>query len=99
VTRTRMLSASIKEYDLEFKRPVREAFSGSSRASLPISSGTACGDGSFRLNGRDTTALMVIVTLRARSSGILTGDVRRPKDYGQVTVRIISEGIRSKNHA
>jgi len=42
VTRTRMLSASIKEYDLEFKRPVREAFFGSSRASLPISSGTAC---------------------------------------------------------
>ena len=99
VTRTRMLSASIKEYDLEFKRPVREAFFRKQQGIVADILRHGMRDGSFRSMDCDATALMVIVTLRGAILGYLTGDVRRPKDYGRSLYELFLKGIRSKNHA
>ena len=99
VTRTRMLSASIKEYDLEFKRPVREAFFRKQQGIVADILRHGMRDGSFRSMDCDATALMVIVTLRGAILGYLTGDVRRPKDYGRSLYELFLKGIRSNNHA
>lgn len=99
VTRTRMLSASIKEYDLEFKRPVREAFFLKQQSIVADILRHGMRDGSFRSMDCDATALMVIVTLRGAILGYLTGDVRRPNDYGRSLYELFLKGIRSTNHA
>ena len=99
VTRTRMLSASIKEYDLEFKRPVREAFFRKQQGIVADILRHGMRDGSFRSMDCDATALMVIVTLRGAILGYLTGDIHRPRDYGKALYELFLKGIRSNNHA
>lgn len=99
VTRTRMLSAGIKEYDLEFKRPVREAFFRKQHGIISDILKQGIRDGSFRSMDCGAVALMVLVTLRGAILGYLTGDIRRPKDYGRSLYELFLKGIRSNNHA
>ena len=96
VTRTRMLSAGIKEYDLEFKRPVREAFFRKQLGIVTAMLKKGMVDGSFRSMDCNATALMILVTLRGAILGYLTGDIRRPKDYGQSLYDLFLNGIRSE---
>jgi AcrR family transcriptional regulator len=99
VTRTRMLSTGIKEYDLEFKRPVREAFFRRQHRIVSDILLQGMNDGSFRPMDCNATALMVLVTLRGAILGYLTGDIRRPEDYGRSLYELFLKGIRSNNHA
>jgi AcrR family transcriptional regulator len=99
VKRTRMLSTSIKEYDLEFKRPVREAFFRAQHGIVTDILEQGMSDGSFRTMDCGRTALMILVTLRGSILGYLTGDIRRPKEYGRSLYDFLLNGIRSKNHA
>jgi AcrR family transcriptional regulator len=94
VTRTRMLSSSIKEYDLEFKRPVREAFFRKQHGIVADILKKGMADGSFRSMDCDTTALMLLVTLRGAILGYLTGDISRPKEYGKSLYELFLKGIR-----
>lgn len=96
VTRTRMLSAGIKEYDLEFKRPVREAFFRKQQDIISDILEQGIRDGSFRPMDCGTTALMILVALRGAILGYLTGDIRRPKNYGGSLYDLFLKGIRSK---
>jgi AcrR family transcriptional regulator len=96
VTRTRMLSTGIKEYDLEFKRPVREAFFRKQRRIVSDILTQGMNEGSFRAMDCNAAALMVLVTLRGAILGYLTGDIRRPKDYGQSLYDLFLNGIRSE---
>ena len=99
VTRTRMLSTGIKEYDLEFRRPVREAFFRKQQGIISDILKQGMRDGSLRSMDCNATALMVLVTLRGAILGYLTGDIRRPKNYGRSLYELFLQGIRSKNHA
>ena len=99
VTRTRMLSAGIKEYDLEFKRPVREAFFRKQHGIISDILKQGIRDGSFRPMDCSAVALMVLVTLRGAILGYITGDIHRPKDYGKALYELFLKGIRSNNHA
>jgi AcrR family transcriptional regulator len=99
VTRTRMLSAGIKEYDLEFKRPIREAFFRKQHGIVAGILQQGVRDGSFRSMDCNDAALMILITLRGAILGYLTGDIRRPKDYGRILYEFILDGIRSNGHA
>ncbi|MDP2157207.1 MAG: TetR/AcrR family transcriptional regulator [Nitrospirota bacterium] len=99
VTKTKMLSTSIKEYDLEFKRPIRDAFFKAQHRI--ITDILKKGVRSNRLRPMDCsgTALMILVTLRGAILGYLTGDIKRPKVYGEALYEIILNGIRSQHNA
>ena len=98
VTKTRMLSAGIKEYDLEFKRPIRDAFFKAQHRIIVDILQQGMRDGSFRSVDCSTTALMILVTLRGAILGYLTGDIRRPKEYGTALYEFFLNGIRSNTH-
>jgi AcrR family transcriptional regulator len=99
VTRTRMLSAGIKEYDLEFKRPIREAFFRKQHGIVAGILQQGVRDGSFRSMDCNDAALMILITLRGAILGYLTGDIRRPKEYGRTLYDFILDGIRSNRDA
>ncbi len=99
VTKTRMLSTSIKEYDLEFKRPIRDAFFRAQHRIIADVMKRGMRDGSFRSMDCNAVALMILVTLRGAILGYLTGDIRRPKEYGRSLYELFLNGIRSNNHA
>jgi AcrR family transcriptional regulator len=99
VTKTRMLSAGIKEYDLEFKRPIRNIFFRAQHRIIVDILKQGMRDGSFRSLDCSTTALMILVTLRGAILGYLTGDIRRPKEYGAALYEFFLNGIRSNTHA
>ena len=99
VTKTRMLSTSIKEYDLEFKRPIRDAFFRTQHRILADILKQGMHAGSFRSMDCSATALMILVTLRGAILGYLTGDIRRPKEYGKTLYEFFMSGIRSNRHA
>jgi AcrR family transcriptional regulator len=99
VTRTKMLSAGIKEYDLEFKRPIREAFFRKQHAIIAGILQQGVRDGSFRSMDCNDAALMILITLRGAILGYLTGDIRRPKEYGRTLYDFILDGIRSNRDA
>jgi hypothetical protein len=94
-----MLSAGIKEYDLEFKRPIRDAFFKAQHRIIVDILQQGMRDGSFRSVDCSTTALMILVTLRGAILGYLTGDIRRPKEYGTALYEFFLNGIRSNTHA
>ena len=99
VTKTRMLSTSIKEYDLEFKRPVRDAFFRAQHHIIADVLERGMRDGIFRPMDGSAAALMILVTLRGAILGYLTGDIRRPLEYGRSLYELFLNGIRSKKHA
>ena len=99
VTKTRMLSTSIKEYDLEFKRPIRDAFFRAQHRVITDVLKRGMLNGSFRSTDGTATALMILVTLRGAILGYLTGDIRRPKEYGKALFQFFMNGIRSDRHA
>jgi AcrR family transcriptional regulator len=99
VTRTKMLSAGIKEYDLEFKRPIREAFFRKQHGIVAGILQQGVRDGSFRAMDCNDAALMILITLRGAILGYLTGDIRRPKEYGRTLYDFILDGIRSNRDA
>jgi AcrR family transcriptional regulator len=99
VTKTRMLSAGIKEYDLEFKRPIREAFFRKQHGIITGILQQGVRDGSFRAMDCNAAALMILITLRGAILGYLTGDIRRPKEYGRTLYDFILDGIRSNRDA
>ena len=99
VTKTRMLSTSIKEYDLEFKRPIRDAFFRAQHRVIIDVLKRGMLNGSFRSMDGTATALMILVTLRGAILGYLTGDIRRPKEYGKALFQFFMKGIRSDRHA
>jgi AcrR family transcriptional regulator len=99
VTKTKMISTSIKEYDLEFKRPIRDAFFKAQHRIVSdiLKKGVQSGAlGSMDCSG---TALIILVTLRGAILGYLTGDIRRPKAYGESLYEFILNGIRSSRNA
>jgi AcrR family transcriptional regulator len=99
VTKTRMLSTSIKEYDLEFKRPIRDAFFRAQHRIIADVLKQGMRDGSFRSMDCSGTALMILVTLRGAILGYLTGDIGRTKEYGKALYEFFMNGIRSNKHA
>ena len=94
VTKTRMLSAGIKEYDLEFKRPVREVFFRKQHRIVVDILERGMRDDSFRPMDCDAAALTILITLRGAILGYLTGDIRRPKEYCRTLYEFILNGIR-----
>jgi TetR/AcrR family fatty acid metabolism transcriptional regulator len=94
VTRTKMLSAGIKEYDLEFKRPVRETFFRKQHRIIADILQQGIRDKSFRSMDCSAAALMILITLRGAILGYLTGDIRRPKEYCRTLYEFILNGIR-----
>lgn len=98
VTRTKMLSAAIKEYDLEFKRPVREVFFLEQQRIVAEILQQGMRDGSFRSMDSSDAALMILVTLRGAILGYLTGDIKRPREYGRALYEFFLKGI-SNRHA
>ena len=99
VTKTRMLSAAIKEYDLEFKRPIREAFFRRQQRIIEAILQQGVRDGSFRSMDTGAAAVMILVTLRGAILGYLTGDVRRPAEYGKALYEFFLKGIRNNGNA
>lgn len=99
VTKTRMLSTSIKEYDLEFKQPIRNAFFRSQRRILSDILKQGMLDGSFRTIDCDYTALMILVALRGAILSYLTGDIAKPKKFSKALYEFFLNGIRSNRHA
>jgi AcrR family transcriptional regulator len=99
VTKTRMLSTSIKEYDLEFKRPIRDVFFRAQHRIIAAVLERGMRDGSLRPMDCSATALMILVTLRGAILGYLTGDIRRPKEYGKALYEFFMNGIRSDKYA
>ncbi len=99
VTKTRMLSTSIKEYDLEFKRPIRDVFFRAQHRIIAAVLKRGMRDGSLRPMDCSATALMILVTLRGAILGYLTGDIRRPKEYGKALYEFFMNGIRSDKYA
>ena len=98
VTKTKMLSTSIKEYDLEFKRPIRDAFFRSQHRIISGILQQGMRDGSFRSIDCSTMAQMILVTLRGAILGYLTGDIRKPKAYAESLYDLFLNGIRSTKH-
>ena len=99
VTKTRMLSAAIKEYDLEFKRPVREVFFRKQQRIVAAILQQGMCDGSFRSMDSGAASLMILVTLRGAILGYLTGDIHKPREYGRALYEFFLKGIRSNGHA
>lgn len=99
VTKTKMLSTSIKEYDLEFKRPIRDAFFKAQHRIITEIFKRGVRSGVLRPMDCSGTALMILVTLRGAILGYLTGDIRRPKAYGESLYKLFLNGIRSQNNA
>jgi len=95
VTKTKMLSTSIKEYDLEFKRPIRDAFFKAQHRIITDILKKGVHDGTVRPMECSGTALMILVTLRGAILGYLTGDIKRPGAYGESLYELILDGIRS----
>lgn len=99
VTRTKMLSTGIKEYDLEFKRPIRDAFFKAQHRTVTSILQKGLRSGSMRPMACPETALIILVTLRGAILGYLTGDIRKPKAYGESLYEFILNGIRSSGNA
>lgn len=99
VTKTQMLSTSIKEYDLEFKRPIRDAFFRGQHAVIRDILEQGMRQGSLRRIDCSATALMILITLRGAILGYLTGEIRKPKEYGEGLYEFFLKGIRSDRHA
>jgi len=99
VKKTRMLSASIKEYDLKFKQPIRNAFFRSQHRILSDILKQGMLDGSFRTIDCDYTALMILVALRGAILSYLTGDIAKPKKFSKALHEFFLNGIRSNRHA
>jgi len=98
VTKTKMLSTGIKEYDLEFKRPIRHAFFKAQHRIIVDVLKNGVRNGSLRSMDCPETALMILVTLRGAILGYLTGDIRRPKAYGLSLYEFFLNGIRSQHN-
>lgn len=98
VTRTKMLSASIKEYDLEFKRPLRNAFFRSQRRLVADILKRGVRDGVFRPMDCDEVALVLVTSLRGAILGYLTVDITKPKVYADTFFETFLNGIRSPHH-
>lgn len=98
VTRTKMLSTSVKEYDLEFKRPIRNAFFAAQHNVVAGILERGMREEIFRRIGSSETALIILVTLRGAILGYLTGDITRPKQYGTELYEFFLNGIRSDRH-
>lgn len=98
VTKTKMLSTSIKEYDLEFKRPIRDAFFRNQHRIISGILQQGMRDGSFRSIDCSTMAQMILVTLRGAILGYLTGEIRKPKAYAESLYDLFLNGIRSTNY-
>jgi AcrR family transcriptional regulator len=99
VTKTKMLSTGIKEFDLEFKRPIRDAFF---KAQLRIVTDIlkhGVQSGALRSMNCSETALIILVTLRGAILGYLTGDICNPKAYAKSLYKFILTGIRSQCNA
>ena len=99
VTKTKMLSTSIKEYDLEFRRPLRDAFFRAQHRAITDMLRQGMQSGVLKPMDCSATALMILVTLRGAILGYLTGDIRDPKAYGRSLYEIILHGIRSRTNA
>lgn len=95
VTKTKMLSTGIKEYDLEFKRPIRNAFFKAQHKIITDILKKGVRSGTLRSLDCSGTALMILVTLRGAILGYLTGDIRRPKAYAAALYNLFLNGIRS----
>jgi AcrR family transcriptional regulator len=99
VTKTKMLSTGIKEYDLEFKRPIRDAFFKAQHRIITDILKKGMQSGTLHSVDCSGTALMILVTLRGAILGYLTGDIRSPKAYGQSLYEFFLNGIRSQHNA
>ncbi len=98
VTKTKMLSTGIKEYDLEFKRPIRDSFFRAQHSIITDILKKGMQSGTLRSMDCSGTALIILVTLRGAILGYLTGDIRKPKGYGRSLNEFILNGIRSQNN-
>lgn len=98
VTKTKMLSAGVKEYDLAFKRPIRDSFFRAQHSIITDILKKGMQDGTWRSMDCPGTALMILVTLRGAILGYLTGDIKRPKAYGRSLYEFFLNGIRSKQN-
>lgn len=96
VTKTKMLSTSIKEYDLEFKRPIRDLFFKAQHRVITDILKKGMSSGVLQPMDCQATALMILVTLRGAILGYLTGDIRKPKTYGKSLYKLFLNGIRSQ---
>lgn len=97
VTKTKMLSTGIKEYDLEFRQPVRRDFFRAQQRIITDILRKGMQTGILRQMDCPATALMILVTLRGAILGYLTNDIRRPKVFAESLYEFFLEGIRS-NH-
>ncbi len=97
VTKTKMLSTSIKEYDLEFRRPIRHRFFSAQHGIITDILRKGMQSGILRPMDCSGTALIILVTLRGAILGYLTGDIRRPKAYAKSLYVFFLEGIRSQH--
>lgn len=95
VAKTKMLSTGIKEYDLEFKKPLRDAFFRAQHNVVSDILKNGVRSGALRSMDCSGTALIILVTLRGAILGYLTGDIRRPKAYAKSLYEFIISGIRS----
>jgi AcrR family transcriptional regulator len=98
VTKTKMLSTGIKEYDLEFKRPIRDSFFKAQHRTVTSILRKGLQNGTMHSMDCSETALIILVTLRGAILGYLTGDIRKPKAYGESLYEFILNGIRSLHH-
>lgn len=98
VTKTKMLSTGIKEYDLAFKRPIRDSFFKAQHSIITDILRKGIKSGTLRSMDCPGTALMILVTLRGAILGYLTGSIRRPKAYGRSLYELFLNGIRSKEN-
>ncbi|MBI5076147.1 MAG: TetR/AcrR family transcriptional regulator [Nitrospirae bacterium] len=98
VTKTKMLSTGVKEYDLEFKRPIRDSFFKAQHSIITDILKKGMQGGTWRSMDCPGTALMILVTLRGAILGYLTGDIKRPKAYGRSLYEFFLNGIRSNQN-
>ncbi len=99
VTKTKMLSTGIKEYDLEFRKPFRQTFIKAQHRFIVDIIDKGIRDGVFRPMDRNAAALVILTGLRGALLGYLTGDITQPKKYARKLHEIFLDGIRSHNHA
>ncbi len=95
VKKTKMLSTGIKEYDLEFRKPVREAFFHAQHRLITHILREGVRQGVFRDIDCAETGRIIIISLRGAILGYLTGDIRRPDTYARDFHTFLLRSIRS----
>lgn len=95
VTRTKMLSMSIKEFDLEFKKPLKDAFFRSQQDLISDILARGVAEGAFRKMDCNATALMILSSLRGAILAYLTGHIPTPQGYGEHLSQFFLDAIRS----